>query len=273
MRFDTRFLSLVGTFFVFLMAASNTLAAASVLPSTQALALMVKEVSGQVNQPLLPANVSPHDFSLKPSHIRRLQSAELVVWLGPELEPYLAKTMARIPAHQQLIISNGGSSVEASYGQHPWTSPAYLLQGINQLSQRLGIKRDHSTWLETMGQLQVELARHVQQLTNKGQGYVIYHDGLDGFEVFFDMAHLASFTGADDQAPGAKRLASIAQLAQEGKVACILVDHEVNHKLVDAVLGPEIKRIQIDILAANSASLTEYITRLQQALLSCGRAL
>ncbi|HIG37642.1 MAG TPA: hypothetical protein EYQ12_09225 [Oceanospirillaceae bacterium] len=273
MSFVTRSLSLAGTVFIFLFANTTASAAPNVLPSTQALALVVAEVSGTLAQPLLPANVSPHDFSLKPSHIRRLHSAELVVWLGPELEPYLAKAMARIPAHQQLIISNGdsGSSAEANYGKHPWTSPAYLLQGINQLSQRLGTKRDNSTWLETMGQLQLELARHAQQLNYKDQGYLIYHDGLDGFEAYFGLAHLASFTGADDQAPGAKRLASIAQLAQEGKTACILVDHEVKHKLVDAVLGPEVKRIEIDILAVNSRSLTEYITALQQALLSCGR--
>jgi zinc transport system substrate-binding protein len=271
MCFVARRLSLVGTFFVLLVTASNALATASILPSTQALALLVKEISGQVNQPLLPANVSPHDFSLKPSHIRRLHSAELVVWLGPELEPYLAKTMARIPAHQQLIISNGGSGVGVSYGQHPWTSPAYLLQGVNQLSQRLDIKRDNAAWLEAMERLQLELTQHLQMLNHKGQGYLIYHDGLDGFESHFGLTHLASFTGADDQAPGAKRLASIAEFEKTGRVACILVDHEVKHKLVDAVLGPDVKRIQIDILAANSASLTEYLTALQQALLSCGR--
>ncbi len=273
MSFVTRCLSLAGTAFILLFANTTASAAPNVLPSTQALALVFAEVAGTLAQPLLPPNVSPHEFSLKPSHIRRLQSAELVVWLGPELEPYLAKTMARIPAHQQLIISKGGSdsSAAAGYGQHPWTSPAYLLQGINQLSQRLGTKRDNSTWIETMSQLQLELAQHVKKLNHKDQGYLIYHDGLDGFEAFFDLTHLASFTGADDQAPGAKRLASIAQLVQEGKVACILVDHEVKHNLVDAVVGPEVKRIQIDILAANSHSLTEYITALQQALLSCGR--
>jgi len=242
-----------------------------VLPSTQAVALMVAEASGPLNQPLLPANVSPHDFSLKPSHIRRLHSAELVVWLGPELEPYLAKAMSQIPAHKQLIIINGGSNSGKTdgYGQHPWTSPEYLLQGITQLSQHLDTQWDSALWAETIGRLQTQLAAHMQNLSQKGQGYLVYHDGLDGFEGYFGLAHLASFTGSDDQAPGAKRLAAIAQLAQEDKVACILVDHEVKHKLINVVLGSEIKRIPIDILAANSDSLTDYIIALQQALLEC----
>jgi ABC-type Zn2+ transport system substrate-binding protein/surface adhesin len=63
----------------------------------------------------------------------------------------------------------------------------------------------------------------------------------------------------------------IEQLANEQKVACILIDHEVRPKLVNAVLKPSIKRVAIDILAANSTSIIGYITQLQQAILSCGK--
>jgi len=267
MFFRPRAVSLVVTLLVFLFATATTSAATSVLPSTHVLALLTAQVLGTSSQPLMPANVSPHDFNLKPSHIRRLHSAQLVVWLGPELEPYLAKIMEQIPQQKQLIISNGGSGT--GYGLHPWTSPAYLLQGINQLSQRLGTKWDDTLWLEKTEQLQAQLSQHGQSLIKNGQGYLVYHDGLDGFEAFFGLSHLESFTGADDQAPGAKRLASIVQLAEDGKVACILVDHEVKHRLIDAVLGPEVKRIPIDILAANSNDLADYIRALQKAVLAC----
>ena len=243
--------------------------AVTVLPSTHALSLVIKEVTGETYVPLLPANVSPHDFNLKPSHIRRLQKAELVVWLGPELEPYLAKVMLHIPKHKQFIINQGRSALK--YGEHPWTSPEYLLQGLQQLSQHLNKPWSSKAWVQQMNNLHEELFFHRRALQEKNQGYVVYHDGIGGFEAYFGLTHLASFTNADDQPPGAKQLAMIEQLANEQKVACILIDHEVRPKLVNAVLKPGIKRVAIDILAANSTSIIGYITQLQQALLSCGK--
>lgn len=240
----------------------------SILPSTHVLSLVVTEVTGDMLEPLLPANVSPHDFSLRPSHIRRLQGAELVVWFGPAIEPYLAKVMAQIPDHKQLIINSGRSI--PNDGVHPWTSPEYLLQGVQQLTQHLGKVWNSEMWQQQINQLKLQLEDKNQIMSQKNQGYLVYHDGISAFEEYFGLAHLASFTNADDQPPGAKQLAIIAQLGKDNKVACVLMDHEAQPKLVDAVLKPSVERIPIDILAANSHSLMAYFTSLQQALLTCG---
>jgi len=268
MFLSARFISQMCLFCTLWWVSAIASAAVIVLPSTQALSLVVKEVTGDTYAPLLPANVSPHDFSLKPSHIRRLQAAELVVWLGPELEPYLAKVMSQVPDHKQFIINQGRLS--SDYGQHPWTSPEYLLQGMEQLSLHMGKVWNSDTWRKQINELTQQLLVHTFKLKQNNQGYLIYHDGLGGFEAYFGLKHLASFTGADDQPPGARRLAAIAQLAKEGKVGCILIDHEVKPKLVDAVLEASVERISVDILAANSDTLIGYVTELQRALLSCG---
>ena len=272
MFFSARFSSHICVFvMLFSVGASSGVMASgtvSVLPSTKVLSLVVAEVAGDVFPSLLPANVSPHDFSLKPSHIRRIQEAQLVLWLGPELEPYLAKVMAQIPDDKQFIINQG--QLSSSDGQHPWTSPEYLLQGMEQLSLHMDKAWNRDTWLKQINELKQQLLAHTLELNQNNQGYVVYHDGLGGFEASFGLKHLASFTGADDQPPGAKSLAAIAQLAKEGKVACILIDHEVKPKLVNAILDASIERISIDILAASSDTLIGYVTKLQQALLSCG---
>lgn len=117
MLVSVRFISRMWLFCALLSVSAIASAAVTVLPSTHALSLVIKEVAGETFVPLLPANVSPHDFSLKPSHIRRLQKAGLVVWLGPELEPYLAKVMLHIPKHKQFIINRGRSALK--YGEHP----------------------------------------------------------------------------------------------------------------------------------------------------------
>ena len=267
MLFVTRFTSKTCLLLAFWCMGAVASDASNILPSTHALSLLVKAVTGDVHGALLPANVSPHDFSLKPSHVRRLQSAELVVWYGPKIEPYLAKVMLQIPQHKQLIINQG--LPVSSYDAHPWTSPAYLMQGMQQLSRHLGKAWNETVWLKQIDKLKLQLVENTRAMSEKNQGYVVYHNGISAFESYFGLSHLATFTDADDQPPGAKQLAIIDQLAKNNQVACVLMDHEAQPKLVDAVLGSAVRRIKIDILAASSSSLIGYLTKLKQALLDC----
>lgn len=46
---------------------------------------------------LLPANASPHSHSLRPSDRRMLESADLLIWVGPELEGFLQRTVQTLP--------------------------------------------------------------------------------------------------------------------------------------------------------------------------------
>ncbi|MNP19013.1 High-affinity zinc uptake system protein ZnuA precursor [compost metagenome] len=43
---------------------------------------------------LLPAGASPHHYSLRPSDLRRVKEADLVYWIGPDLESFLPKVLA-----------------------------------------------------------------------------------------------------------------------------------------------------------------------------------
>lgn len=43
---------------------------------------------------LLPDGASEHDYSLRPSDVKRLQNADLVVWVGPEMEAFMQKPVA-----------------------------------------------------------------------------------------------------------------------------------------------------------------------------------
>lgn len=43
---------------------------------------------------LLPTTASPHGYAMRPSEARLLQDADLVIWVGPELETFLRRTLA-----------------------------------------------------------------------------------------------------------------------------------------------------------------------------------
>ncbi|MGL9759710.1 MAG: zinc ABC transporter substrate-binding protein ZnuA [Symbiopectobacterium sp.] len=65
---------------------------------------------------LLPDGASPHGYALRPSDVQRLRSAELIIWVGPEMEAFLTKllashfaaaseiSLASLPAIQSALI-------------------------------------------------------------------------------------------------------------------------------------------------------------------------
>lgn len=55
---------------------------------------------------LLSPGASAHDFALRPSQARALSEADLVVWIGPELTPQLADSLATLaPDATRLTLS------------------------------------------------------------------------------------------------------------------------------------------------------------------------
>jgi zinc transport system substrate-binding protein len=56
---------------------------------------LVAGVMQGVGEPLLlvPGGASPHDYSLRPSDARAISQAQLVFWIGPELESFLVKPL------------------------------------------------------------------------------------------------------------------------------------------------------------------------------------
>lgn len=62
------------------------------IPPVQSLAAMVM---GNLGQPavLLDRGANAHDFQLRPSQAAALAEAELVIWVGPEMTPWLDRTL------------------------------------------------------------------------------------------------------------------------------------------------------------------------------------
>ncbi|MGR3563709.1 MAG: zinc ABC transporter substrate-binding protein [Heliomarina sp.] len=59
---------------------------------------LVAMVMGDLGTPdlIVTPGASPHTYALRPSQARALQNADLVVWVGPELTPWLSKPLASL---------------------------------------------------------------------------------------------------------------------------------------------------------------------------------
>lgn len=75
--------------------ATPALAEVRVLTSIKPLQLIAAAVQDGAGTPevLLPPGASPHHYALRPSDIRRVREAELLYWIGPDLEVFLPRVL------------------------------------------------------------------------------------------------------------------------------------------------------------------------------------
>ncbi|MBA4246051.1 MAG: zinc ABC transporter substrate-binding protein, partial [Pseudomonas sp.] len=78
-----------------LLFAAPAFAEVRVLTSIKPLQLIAAAVQDGVGKPgvLLPPGASPHHFTLRPSDIRNVREADLLYWIGPDLETFLPRVL------------------------------------------------------------------------------------------------------------------------------------------------------------------------------------
>ena len=83
----------------------NTQAAPSVAVDIAPLHSLVSQVMEGVAQPnlLIPAEASPHAYSMRPSEAKALADADLVFWVGESLSPWLEKSLDNLAASAKKI--------------------------------------------------------------------------------------------------------------------------------------------------------------------------
>ena len=68
----------------------------------QSLVAMVSD-GVAVPEAILPANASPHGFALRPSQASALARADLIVWMGPQLTPWMDRAIANLAVDGDVL--------------------------------------------------------------------------------------------------------------------------------------------------------------------------
>ncbi len=87
-----------------LLLSVSAFANTQVVTTVKPVSLIVGAIGGEhvTVEQLINNQASPHDFALRPSDLRKLNDAELVVWVGESLETFLEKPLANLNAKKDL---------------------------------------------------------------------------------------------------------------------------------------------------------------------------
>ncbi|WP_367680184.1 zinc ABC transporter substrate-binding protein ZnuA [Candidatus Fukatsuia anoeciicola] len=96
------------SFILFVIVSSSQVFAAivtSIRPLGFIVAAITEGVISTEIQVLLPDGASPHNYALCPSDLQRLHDADLVVWVGMEMEAFLSKPLMKVATNKQIAIA------------------------------------------------------------------------------------------------------------------------------------------------------------------------
>ena len=233
---------------------------------------LVSMVMDGVGQPqlLVPQNISPHHYSMRPSEAEALQEAQLVVYVGHDMSPWLepvletlaasasALDLSKVDNIMQLAFREGpifddhdeeGHDDHAHHDHdgvdpHMWLDPMnaklWLYAIASELTQidpknadRYAENARSSSRTITLAMAQAE--GHLA--SGKDNGFLVYHDAYQYFEKRFNRVAVGSISLGDASKPSAKRLSELKALFGAQGISCVLTEPQYSSKIVDSVFG------------------------------------
>lgn len=265
------------------------------LASIKPLALIAQELAGDEVEvdTLLPVTASPHDYPLRMSDHRRLREADLLLWVGPELESFLARPLAGLDSNR--IISaydlagihfpehedqGQGEAAEHKHegDPHLWLDPDNAVVIARALAQKLGqlqpsraeqFNQRAQAFAQAVMQVDKQLRAQLEPL--KDRGFAVYHEGYSHFVEHFGLKQLAYITFTPERRPGARHLLELRQALKAGAARCLFSEPYQKSDSLDALaqeLG--LRMGQLDPIGdAGLSSYGQLLSNLGQAFSAC----
>ncbi len=230
---------------------------------------------------IMPGEASPHDYSLKPSNARTLENADLIFWIGPQLETFLIKPLMTLSRNARTIelldldeiehLSLRGfdedhgdhedeeHSVHGNLDPHIWLDPLnartlarhIMLELANLNPENADHYRDNfSRFDQELRALVERTARKLKPL-RKG-GYLVFHDAYRYFEQRFGFETAGIISTDEHVPPGARHIEEMRDIVSSGGISCVFSEPQFNSSILDVVTeGFSVKHITLDPLGAS----------------------
>lgn len=282
-----------------LLLAPSVASANTILTSFKPIQMIVTELTQGVSKPevLMNSNASPHDYALKPSDVKKVHSADMVVWFGPDLEAFLTKVIesndnvieiAKIPGINLRAYGHEEHDHDAHEGHHHGSHDPHFWLGIDQvavaakyISDKL-IETDPDNamaYQENLDSFLIALKEKQQSIREqlapvKDKGYYVFHDAYGYYEEEFGLNNLGHFTVSPERKPGAKSLIAIKKTIVRENVQCVFSEPQFTPAVIDSVTrGSNAKQGQLDPIGSTvevkSGSYFDFLQQLTDSYASC----
>lgn len=277
-----------------------------VLTSIKPLQLIAAAVQDGVGTPdvLLPPGASPHNFALRPSDVRRVQSADLLYWIGPDMESFLPRVLTSRQAPAVAVQGLSGLTLRhfgegehehehaggdadhdehdhahqpGSLDAHLWLLPANARVIAAQMADDLAAADPanaarYQANLQAFGQrlalLDGQLKARLAPLT--GKPFFVFHEAFDYFEAAYGLQHAGVFSVASEVQPGARHVAAMRERLQAAGPSCVFSEPPLRPRLAQTLsAGLPVTLAELDALGAKAQSYEQLLDGLASGMAAC----
>lgn len=280
-----------------------------VLTSIKPLQLIAAAVQDGVGTPqvLLPPGASPHNFALRPSDVRRVQDADLLYWIGPDMESFLPRVLASRQAPAVAVQGLPGLSLRhfgeeqgsedghehedhdehdhahqpGSLDAHLWLLPTNARVIAAKMAADLAAADPanaarYQANLQAFGQrldaLDAQLKTRLAPLA--GKPFFVFHEAFDYFEAAYGLRHAGVFSVATEVQPGARHVAAMRERLQAAGPSCVFSEPPLRPRLAETLsVGLPVQLAELDGLGAQAQSYEQLLDNLAGQLAGCLEAL
>jgi len=256
---------------------SNAQAEIKVVASIKPIHSLVSYVMDGVGTPniLVDGSSSPHSFQLKPSHAKMLQDADIVFWIGEDLESFLETPLSSIATnaakitlmelddiellkfrekhifdkhddheeHAEEQAEHEDHHDEHNHGEfdiHFWLDPEIAKVMVKSITRELSDIDVANKSIYKANALKAigeldELIEATKLKINKDASYVVFHDAYQYFEQRFGIEVLGALSVNPEILPGAKQLTEIREVIEHENVKCIFSEPQFNPSIAKTI--------------------------------------
>ncbi|KAA5836815.1 zinc ABC transporter substrate-binding protein [Pseudomonas chlororaphis] len=301
----SRLFALFVTFTASLFVISSAQAEVRVLTSIKPLQLIAAAVQDGIAVPevLLPPGASPHNYALRPSDVRKVQSVDLLYWIGPDMESFLPRVLKgrTLPAlavqdlpglklrhfaednhsHAEEADEHDHDHRPGSLDAHLWLSPVNARVIADRMALDLSAadpanaaryQSNAKAFDQRLDALDARLKARLAPIS--GKPYFVFHEAFDYFEDAYGLKHAGVFSVAAEVQPGAQHVAAMrARLQQVGKT-CVFSEPPLRPRLAETlVAGLPVKLAELDALGgytpATARGYEQVLEKLGNDLAGC----
>jgi zinc transport system substrate-binding protein len=256
---------------------------------------LVAEVMEGVAEPalLLPPGTSPHAAVLRPSQARDLAEADLLIWIGPTLTPWLGAAVARVAGGDRLDLlsvdgtvlyplrdlADGGAPAPGGPADpHAWLDPVNARVWVRRVAEELAaIDPDHAPlYLANAERVEARLLALEAEISGQlkplqGVPFVVQHDAYQYFEARFGLQAAGSVQIRPGQGPGPAHLRELGRMAAVQGARCAFSEPQFDDRLLQVLADADgMTVIDLDPLGVESDEGYDGVLRaMAAAIASC----
>lgn len=246
-----------------LFAALPARADLAVVTDVAPVASLVAMVTGSDQvRALVGAGQDPHHMSLRPSDIRAVGAADLLVWIGPEAAPWLVEVAKRTDAVNVILpASLCAQDGVAACPDHPWIDPILMGRWLQVIAAAAGRADPQSgtlyldravLWQTRLAGLDAELRAAFRPVIDRP--FLAEHDAFAALNRRYGLTQAGALSDSEAEAPSVARRAETERLLERLGPVCLFSTEDPAEAMARQLADQgRVRLASVDILARGQA--------------------